>query len=169
LGGFDGFPEFVEAHTGVWSRLAYVLAGSHAGAEDLLQIALLKTARRWSRVRGYEQPEAYVRKAIYHAAVSQWRRGREWPVADVPDRAVAGDHVDDVDRRIALDAALARLTPRQRAVLVLRYYEDRSVADAAEMLGVSVGTVKSQTAYALERLRVVAPELVGLEWEEAGR
>jgi RNA polymerase sigma-70 factor (sigma-E family) len=145
-----------------------VLAGSHAGAEDLVQIALLKTAGKWHRIRRYDQPEAYVRRAMYHAAVSQWRRRGEWPVAAVPERA-APDHIDQVARRLTVDAALAQLTPRQRAVLVLRFYEDRSVAEAADILGVSAGTVKSQTAYALERLRVLAPHLVELTSEEAGR
>lgn len=169
MAGFDGFGEFVQAHTGAWSRLAFVLAGSHAGAEDLLQTALLKAARRWSRIRRYEQPEAYVRRAIYHAAVSQWRRRREWPVESLPERATPGDPVADLHRRMTVDAALARLTPRQRAVLVLRFYEDRSVEDSAAILGVSTGTIKSQTAYALDRLRVLAPDLVELTREEAGR
>jgi RNA polymerase sigma-70 factor (sigma-E family) len=166
----DDFREFVAVHTGEWSRLAYVLAGSHAGAEDLVQTALLKTARRWRRVAGYDHPEAYVRRAIYHAAVSQWRRARlivERPVAAVPERPAAGDDIERATHRLVLEAALARLTPRQRAVLVLRFYEDRSVAEAAETLGCSVGTVKSQTAYALERLRVLAPDLVDLIREEA--
>ncbi|MDG4820553.1 SigE family RNA polymerase sigma factor [Asanoa sp. WMMD1127] len=169
MSGFDGFREFVQAHTGAWSRLAFVLAGSHPAAEDLLQTALLKTAKRWSRIRRYDQPEAYVRRAIYHAAVSQWRRRDEWPVAAVPEQAVADDRIDGLARRMTVDAALARLTPRQRAVLVLRFYEDRSVAEAADILGVTAGTVKSQTAYALERLRVLAPHLVELTIEEAGR
>jgi RNA polymerase sigma-70 factor (sigma-E family) len=167
--GFDGFREFVQTHTGAWSRLAFVLAGSHTAAEDLMQTALLKTAKRWGRVRRYEQPEAYVRRAIYHAAVSQWRRRGEWPVAHVPERAAPDDRIDQATRRMAVDAALAHLTPRQRAVLVLRFYEDRSVAEAADILGVTAGTVKSQTAYALGRLRVLAPHLVELTIEEAGR
>ena len=167
--GFDGFREFVQTHTGAWSRLAYVLAGSHAAAEDLMQTALLKTAKRWGRIRRYDQPEAYVRRAIYHAAVSQWRRRGEWPVASVPERATPDDRIDQATSRMAVDAALARLTPRQRAVLVLRFYEDRSVAEAADILGVSVGTVKSQTAYALGRLRVLAPHLAELTIEEAWR
>ena len=169
MNGFDGFREFVQTHTGAWSRLAYVLAGSHAGAEDLVQTALLKTARSWHRIRHYEQPEAYVRRAMYHAAVSAWRRRGEWPVADVPEKAAPDNAIDGIPRRMAIDAALARLTPRQRAVLVLRFYEDRSVTEAADILGVTAGTVKSQTAYALERLRILAPHLVELTTEEAGR
>ncbi|MEV0715365.1 SigE family RNA polymerase sigma factor [Asanoa sp. NPDC050611] len=167
--GFDGFREFVQAHTGAWSRLAYVLAGNHTAAEDLLQTALLKAAKRWGRIRGYDQPEAYVRRAIYHAAVSQWRRRGEWPVAAVPERAAPGDRIDEATRRMAVDAALARLSPRQRAVLVLRFYEDRSVAEAADLLGVTEGTVKSQTAYALGRLRAIAPHLAELTIEEVDR
>jgi RNA polymerase sigma factor (sigma-70 family) len=93
----------------------------------------------------------------------------EWPVPTVPDRAAVGDDIGDVARRLTMDAALARLTPRQRAVLVLRFYEDRSVAEAAEILKCSTGTVKSQTSYALERLRILAPDLVELTWEESAR
>ncbi|GIF74681.1 SigE family RNA polymerase sigma factor [Asanoa siamensis] len=167
--GFDGFREFVETHNGAWSRLAFVLAGNHAAAEDLLQTALYKAAKRWHRIRRYEQPQAYVRRAIYHAAISGWRRRGEWSLAELPDRAAPDDAIDDATRRLAVDAALARLTARQRAVLVLRFYDDRSVAEAAEILGVSEGTVKSQTAYALGRLRVIAPHLAELTVEEAGR
>lgn len=165
---FEGFREFLAAHTEAWSRLAYVLAGSHAAAEDLLQNALLKAARRWRTVSGYDQPEAFVRKVMYHEAISLWRRRQridERPVERLPESPV-GHEADSAVRRIALDRALARLTPRQRAVLVLRYYEDRSVAEAAQILGCSEGTVKSQTAHALGRLRTLEPHLAELITEE---
>jgi RNA polymerase sigma-70 factor (sigma-E family) len=169
LDGFEGFREFVAAHTAAWSRLAYVLTGGHAAAEDLMQAALLKTVRRWRTVCRYEQPEAFVRRVMYHEAVTQWRRRRvvvEQPVASVPDTSAPYD-ADEHVRRIEVRRALARLTPHQRAVLVLRFYEDRSVAETADVLGCSAGTVKSQTAYALGRLRTLAPHLVGLLTEEA--
>ncbi|GLI01466.1 SigE family RNA polymerase sigma factor [Phytohabitans aurantiacus] len=165
---FDGFRDFLAAHTETWSRLAYVLAGSHAAAEDLLQNALLKAARRWRTISGYDQPEAFVRKVMYHEAISLWRRRQrydELPVERLPERPV-GHEADGTVRRVALQQALARLTPRQRAVLVLRFYEDRPVAEAAQILGCSEGTVKSQTAHALGRLRTLAPHLAELITEE---
>jgi RNA polymerase sigma-70 factor (sigma-E family) len=169
LDRFEGFREFVAAHTASWSRLAYVLTGSHAAAEDLLQTALLKAARRWPAVAAYDHPEAFVRTVMYRESVTRWRRRRrvtEYPVEHVPE-TVADDGADGAVRRIVVRRALARLTARQRAVLVLRFYEDRSVADAAGILGCSVGTVKSQTAYALARLRLLAPHLAELIRESA--
>jgi len=99
---------------------------------------------------------------MYHAQVSWWRRGRvdERPTAEPPERSSGGDHADATAVRLSLQQALMRLTPRQRAVLVLRFYEDRTEYEAAELLGCAVGTVKSQTAKALDRLRKVAPELL---------
>ena len=168
--GFDGFRELVAVHNAGWSRLAYLLAGSHAGAEDLLQNALLRVATRWRTVRGVANPDAYVRRTIYTIAVSQWRRRRilaEHPVPDVPEPPPGHDAFDHAARRLAVRRALARLTPRQRAVLVLRFLEDRTVVEAAEILGCSSGTVKSQTAYALSRLRALAPDLLDLMREDS--
>jgi RNA polymerase sigma-70 factor (sigma-E family) len=163
---YAGFTEFVAARSAALSRLAYLLTGDHGTAEDLLQDALTKAAMRWRRI---DLPEAFIRRTMYHQAVSGWRRRRrirEQPVAE-PDDAGGPDGSDDTVRRIVLEHALARLTPRQRAVLVLRFYEDRTAVEAADLLGCSVGTVKSQTSHALERLRRVAPELVDLTWEMA--
>jgi RNA polymerase sigma-70 factor (sigma-E family) len=165
----EGFREFVAVHTAAWSRLAYVLTGGHAAAEDLLQGALVKTVRRWHTVRWYDRPEAYVRRVMYSDVVSQWRRRRavvEFPVDAVPDTSAPYDPEAGA-RAIDVRRALAQLTPRQRAVLVLRFYEDRSVTETAEVLGCSVGTVKSQTAHALARLRTLAPHLNDLLSEEA--
>src|SRR2546421_1907204 len=143
---FAGFTEFVAARSAALSRLAYLLTGDHGAAEDLLQDALTKAATRWRRI---DLPEAFIRRAMYHQAVSGWRRRRrirEQPVAEpFEDPAGRPDSSDEAVRRIVLERALARLTPRQRAVLVLRFYEDRPAVEAAEMLGCSVGTVKSQT------------------------
>lgn len=161
----DGFREFVEARLARLSRVAYLLTGQHDDAEDLLQATLVKVAVRWRRVAGAGDPEAYVRKVMYHERILTWRKWRRQvvqPADGVPELGHAGDGADVVVRRILLERALARLTWRQRAVLVLRYFEDLSAADTAAVLGCSIGTVKSQTSHALGRLRTVAPELAEL-------
>lgn len=152
------FTEFVEARSMALLRVAYVLTGDQHRAEDLVQVALTKLAARWRKV---DEPESYVRRILYHDQVSWWRRRtrlREDPVADSPEYPV-GDHTGGVDRRLDLRAALLRLGPRQRAVLVLRFLEDQPEAEIARVLGCSVGTVRSQTSRALARLRALAPEL----------
>jgi RNA polymerase sigma-70 factor (sigma-E family) len=162
----DGFREFATARLGTLSRVAYLLTGDHHAAEDLLGNTLVIVAARWRRVAEVADPVAYVRKVLYHELVSTWRRSRylraEYSTDQVPERRAPADEADTAVRRIVLENALAKLTPRQRAVIVLRFYEDLSEADTAEVLGCSVGTVKSQTHYALGRLRAVAPELADL-------
>ncbi len=161
----DGFRDFVTARLPALSRVAFLLTGDHHAAEDLLQIALLKIAAKWSLVAATGNPDAYVRRILYHEHVSAWRRGRrkaEFSVAEIPEGRGGRDEANDAVRRILLERALAKLTRRQRAVLVLRYFEDLSEADAAHALGCSVGTVKSQTHHALGRLRTLAPELAAL-------
>ena len=157
----EGFREFVRARLPRLSRAAYLLAGGHAQAEDLLQATLIKAAMHWARVSTAEDPEAYIRKILYHEHVRTWRRRRflEHSTAVVPERATAGDETDRAVLRLVLEQALAKLTPRQRAVVVLRYFEDLSEAATAQVMGTSVGTVKSQTSHALSRLRTLAPEL----------
>ncbi len=146
-------------------RTAVLLTGDHHRAEDLVQEALAKVALRWRRLAG-GNPEGYARQVIVRDNISAWRkRRREVVVAEPHDGGVA-DRTAETDRRIVIDGALAALTPRQRAVVVLRYYDDLSERDAAEMLGVSIGTVKSQTHLALRRLREAAPELAELLREE---
>lgn len=142
-------------------RLAYVLTGSHSSAEDLVQAALVKTAVRWRRVVADGDPEAYVRRVLLNQHITWWRRvgRRETPVAAVPDRADPR-RPDEQVGRLDLAAALAKLGPRQRAVIVLRFYADMSEAQTAEALGCAVGTVKSQTADALARLRRLVPPLI---------
>jgi RNA polymerase sigma-70 factor (sigma-E family) len=161
-----GFREFATARLGALSRTAYLLTGDHHAAEDLLQDTLMRVATRWDRVAASDNPMAYVRRILYHELVTSWRRNRYRRVEvvsdQVPDRAETSDPTTTVDRRILLRRALQRLTPRQRAVIVLRFYEDLTEADAAAALGCSVGTVKSQTNYALRRLRETAPELADL-------
>ncbi|MFC0507268.1 SigE family RNA polymerase sigma factor [Micromonospora costi] len=154
--GRDGYVAFVESHQHRLLRAAYLVCGNRHQAEDLLQDALLKLALRWSSVREGD-PAAYVRSILYRDAVSWWRRRRrEWLSAQPPEQ-VAVDR--DGALRLALHQALGQLPPRQRAVVVLRYFEDLTEAATAEVLGVSVGTVKSQCHDALRRLRTVAPEL----------
>ncbi|WP_238007454.1 SigE family RNA polymerase sigma factor [Dactylosporangium sp. AC04546] len=156
----EGFREFVQARLPRLSRAAYLLAGGHAQAEDLLQGTLIKVALGWSRISKAQDPEAYVRRILYHEHVRTWRRRRwrEQPTAIPPERAY-GDGTNQTVLRLVLQQALARLTPRQRAVVILRYFEDFSEAQTAQVMGVSVGTVKSQTSHALARLRKLAPEL----------
>ncbi|MGW7664342.1 SigE family RNA polymerase sigma factor [Streptomyces sp. NPDC054756] len=139
----DGFRGFVESRSAALLKTAVLLSGGdrHA-AEDLLQNALIKAAGRWQRI---DEPEAYVRQILYRQQISRWRL--KWPRREV-----------SVAR-----GALARLTPRQRTVLVLRYFEDLPEADVARVLGCSVGTVRSTTHRSLARLRVLAPELAALD------
>ncbi len=153
------FTAFVGARSAALGRTALLLTGDRHLAEDLLQEALARTAARWEKVVAGGDPEPYVRRVLYTCAVDGWRRKRLREIvggtADLPGIDVS----EDADRRVVLQAALARLTPRQRAVLVLRFYEDATEVQTAELLGCSVSTVKSQTRHALGRLRVLAPEL----------
>ncbi|HYF72848.1 MAG TPA: SigE family RNA polymerase sigma factor [Nocardioides sp.] len=147
-------------------RTAVLLTGDRHRAEDLVQEALTQVALRWRRLRD-AHPEAYARQVIVRGNISWWRKHRLEVVLDVHDDAVptlAG--TVGAERRIVLDRALATLTPRQRATLVLRYYDDLSERETAEALGVSVGTVKSQAHLALRRLREASPELAELLGEE---
>jgi RNA polymerase sigma-70 factor (sigma-E family) len=149
-------------------RVAYLICGDRFLAEDLLQDALVKLALRWSRLAD-GHPEAYLRTVLYRDAVSHWRSRRREVVTDAPvDVTVnlaSGDRVED---KLLFAAALGKLTRKQRAVLVLRFYEDMSEARTAEVLGVRVGTVKSQTSVALARLRELAPELASAFAVRAG-
>jgi RNA polymerase sigma-70 factor (sigma-E family) len=149
------FEQFVAARSAALLRTAYLLTGSHQDAEDLVQVALLKAVPRWSRIREHEP---YVRRILLHESVSRWRRRRwrETSTESLPELAAAGT---DLDARLALRQALTRLAPRQRAVIVLRYFDDLTEAQTAEMLGISVGTVKSQARDAIARLRTLVPDL----------
>lgn len=162
--GEQGFAAFVAARSPALSRTALLLTGDRHHAEDLLQEALTRVASRWAKVIAGGDPEPYVRRVLYTCAVDGWRRRRPREVLrDAPDApAPEGDH----DRRLVLQQALARLTPCQRAVLVLRFYEDRTEVQAATVLGCSVSTVKSQTRVALARLRELAPELADAVLQE---
>ncbi|MER6509807.1 SigE family RNA polymerase sigma factor [Nonomuraea sp. NPDC001636] len=153
------FRAFVDAHQRPLTRLAYLLTGEVHLAEDLLQSVFVRMIGRWSRLGHVGDLDAYARKMMVNQYLS-WRRRRsshEVPSAEPPDRAYVSD--DSAVLRIVLRQALMRLTPKQRAVLVLRFYEDRTECEVADLLGCSVGTVKSQAHHALARLRTLAPEL----------
>jgi RNA polymerase sigma-70 factor (sigma-E family) len=133
-------------------RTAALLAGSRADGEDLLQSALERLLRNWRRIDG--DPENYVRRTLYNLAADRWRRQRvRQRKAVLFEPAAPVDPSAGVDLRDAVVRVLVRLPPRQRAVLVLRYFEQLSEAETAEALGCSVGTVKSATARGLVRLR----------------
>ena len=132
--------------------------GHRADAEDLLQTALAKTYLAWGRIREREALDGYVRRVMVNTRTSWWRRHKvdESPTADLPERAGPRRTRRPRPARRAVDRA-GRLPKRQRAAVVLRYYEDLTEAQTAEVLGVSVGTVKSTTSKALARLRQTPP------------
>ena len=135
-------------------RYATLLCGDAVEAEELVQSALVRVVLRWPFVRDKDNPDGYVKRAIVHGQINRWRRvGRhETVVPSVPDVAVA-DGLAALDAHDAIRRALALLPPRQRAVVVLRYLDDRTEQETAALLGCSVGTVKSQTYKALAKLR----------------
>lgn len=153
-GDISAFADLVAARSPALLRTAYVVVGDHQLAQDLLQEALVKAYVAWPRLRDTTKAEAYVRRAIVTTAIS-WRRRRsfhERPVQLVLEER----HPDETDRLATHDdlwEQVRALPPRQRAALVLRYYEDLSEVETAELMGCSVGTVKSQVAAALSKLR----------------
>lgn len=154
------FEEFVQARSGSLLRTALLLTGQNrAEAEDLLQLALERAYRRWPRVAGTGEPERYVRRILANASADRWRRIGRRPEQPLP-AAAAGPAVPDRSAELAdrdyLLRALAALPPRQRAVLVLRYFDDLPDAEIATALGCTIGTVKSHAARALARLRAAA-------------
>ncbi|MFJ4096755.1 SigE family RNA polymerase sigma factor [Kitasatospora sp. NPDC089913] len=162
--GFEGF-----AATR-WRRLvrtAYLLTGDHHEAEDVVQATLAKVFRSWSRISRLDEPDAYVHRALVNNNLTRHRRRRvrQLLVPVLPERAhSAGAGHRDVEERSVLLQALAGLPPRQRAVVVLRYWEDMSEQQVAEVLGCSAGNVKSQASRGLAKLRghpALAPYAVG--------
>jgi RNA polymerase sigma-70 factor (sigma-E family) len=151
-----GFEEFVAARSARLLRAAYQLTHDWALAEDLLQSALAKAWRSWSRLSGQADPEPYVRKIIFNTYASWWRRrwNHEVPTNELPERADTSRAITGVDDRDEVWRLLGRLPKRQRAVIVLRYFEDMTEAQAADVLNCSVGAVKSQTSRALATLRL---------------
>ncbi|MGH3330392.1 MAG: SigE family RNA polymerase sigma factor [Nocardioidaceae bacterium] len=149
------FAEFVSARSPALFRSAYLMVGDQGLAQDLLQEALTKTYVAWPRLRDVANAEGYTRRAITTTAISWWRRkswGNERPHDVLPERH-AGSHDDDVVARDYLWQHLQELPPRQRAAIVLRFYEDLTEAQTAEAMGCAVGTVKSQVSQGLKRLR----------------
>ncbi len=155
----DSFEEFVLARRSALLRTAYLLTGDLHDAEDLVQVALAKAVPQWRRI--HARPEPYVRQILARESITRWRtrRWRESPRDVLPEpTAAGGDAGLGADERLALRDALARLPPRQRAVVVLRYFDDLTEKDTAAALGIAIGTVKSQARDALARLRDVLAE-----------
>ncbi|MER7273040.1 SigE family RNA polymerase sigma factor [Dactylosporangium sp. NPDC000244] len=154
------FREYFTARHDTVRRTAYVLCGDWHWADDLTQTAFIRLAVGWRKVRDREALDAFVRTCLVRAYLSDakrvWRH-RERTVAEPPDVAGHGNAAERADGRMAFEAALRRLPPRQRAVLLCRYYQDLDVAETAATLGCSQGTVKSQAARGLAKLR----ELLG--------
>ena len=148
------FRQFVAARSASLLRTAYLLVGDWAHAEDVLQTALTKTYLAWRRLGEIEAVEAYARRVLVTTATSWWRRRwhGERPTEIMPEHA-APDRFDEQLERQAMWRHVQALPTRQRAVLVLRFYEDLTEAETARVLGVAVGTVKSQCARALASLR----------------
>src|SRR4051794_18236944 len=154
----SGFTDWAEGAQRRLLRSAYLLTGDLHRAQDLVQEALVKVALRWPRLRD-GSPTAYARTILVRDNISWWRRQRE---VTGPERADLAAVSSDPDTALVVQRSLARLTPRQRAVLVLRRFDDLSERETAEALGIAIGTVKSTNADALARLREGAPELLDL-------
>lgn len=153
----DEFRDFVAARRPTLLRAAMLLTADRADAEDLLQSALAKTYLAWGRINDRSALDGYVRRAMVNINISWWRRKKleEYPTDELPDLPVA-DHTTRSELHDALGRLLGRLPERQRAAVVLRYYEDLSETEIAETLGVSVGTVKSTVSRAMAKLRADA-------------
>ena len=165
------FEEYFRGRAPALLRTAYLLTGDRHLAEDLVQDAFARTHRAWRRLRDSSHADAYIRRAMYHLQVSVWRRRRVAEVlpGELPERYAGGgaDHAGAAVQRLALRQALLALPVRQRSAVVLRFLEDRSEAETAEIMNCSVGTLKSHTSRGLARLRQVLPEVANMSWEEA--
>jgi RNA polymerase sigma-70 factor (sigma-E family) len=147
------FDDWVAARGPALLRLAYVLTGSRADAEDVVQDALSRALPRWSRISTLDDPDAYVRRMVVNAHVSWWRtmRRREVPVETVRDRAAAdGPSTEERDR---MWRACQALPPDQRTAIVLRFYEDLDYAEIAALTGVREGSVRSRVSRGVAALR----------------
>ncbi|MEU0940639.1 MULTISPECIES: SigE family RNA polymerase sigma factor [unclassified Embleya] len=156
------FRAFVESRWSGLVRTAYLLSGDHAIAEDVAQTALTKTYLNWRRVRRADSPDAYVRRILVNTNTSRFRKRRvaEHLRAEPPER-IGEDPYVRADQRQMLRTALADLPARQRAIIVLRYWDDLPEAEVSRILGCSLGAVKSQAARGLAKLRV-HPGLAGI-------
>jgi RNA polymerase sigma-70 factor (sigma-E family) len=164
----EEFAQFVQGREHALQRTAWLLTGDWALAEDLVQTALARSWPRWERIRRRDDPELYVRRVMVNTWAS-WRRRRwrgEHASAALPDSAGPDDMATEVATRVAVQAALGSLTSRQRAVLVLRVFDDLPEAQVALVLNCATGTVKSTMAHAVAKLRK-HPSLAGLLEREA--
>lgn len=157
----ERFTVFVRQHTDGLLRLAYLLTQDHQHAEDVVQIALLRTHRRWTRLGEPEHALAYTRRVVANTAAGRRRVRSNRELVDLPDHHVdAGPPAcDGVAEQDLMRQALRGLPPRMRAVLVLRYFEDLSEAATADVLGCTVHTVRAHAARGLARLRAALPTL----------
>jgi RNA polymerase sigma-70 factor (sigma-E family) len=155
------YEQFVRARTSALLRCAYLLTGDQHLAEDLVQEALARTHLSWRDLHAVGNAEAYTRKIMYRLQISVWRRRRfkETYQDGMPEPRASGDLANDISMRLSMRRALGLLSARQRAVIVLRYFDDLTEVQTADALGISVGTVKSQSRDALARLRVLVPDL----------
>ncbi|CAL9570671.1 MULTISPECIES: SigE family RNA polymerase sigma factor [unclassified Streptomyces] len=155
------FREFAEARQAQLRRSAYLLCGDWHQAQDLTQTALMKLYAAWSRVRRDGNVDAYARTILTRTFIDQQRKGgwREEPVSEPPDLTSTVSATPEL--RLMMREALMELSPRYRAVLVLRFWEDWTVEQTAQALRVSPGTVKSQSARGLTRLRAIVEKLTG--------
>ncbi|NYD56182.1 RNA polymerase sigma-70 factor (sigma-E family) [Nocardioides marinisabuli] len=154
------FTEYLAARQAALLRTAYLVCGDRHQAEDVLQTALAKLYLSWDEVRDRGAVDAYVRRIIVNETTSAWRRPwhrRERPTDQVPETTAHHDTYDE-GRSAALWEVVRSLPPKARAVVVLRYYEQLSEAETAETLGISTGTVKSQTSRAMSMLRERTPD-----------
>ncbi|MEJ2577870.1 MAG: SigE family RNA polymerase sigma factor [Kineosporiaceae bacterium] len=149
--GFEGLEAFVAERGTPLLATATLLAGGREEGQDLLQEGLERLMRNWQRVDG--DPEGYLRRTLYHLAVDRWRRWSRWSQVRLSVASQVPDGSEQVALRAALVASLARLPAKQRAAVVLRYWEQLSESEVADALGCSVGTVKSNTSRGMARLR----------------
>jgi RNA polymerase sigma-70 factor (sigma-E family) len=150
----DGFEQFVRARSAALTRYGYVLAGNPHDAADLVQEALVRLRGAWGRVRRRDDPEAFVRTTMARLHISRWRKHRRERLVDtVPEPLRLDPGLTRIDEDTGLWLTLAGLGPRQRTVLVLRYYEGLGDEQIAERLQISTGTVRSQASRALHTLR----------------
>jgi RNA polymerase sigma-70 factor (sigma-E family) len=168
----DGFRYFVMSRSPGLVRAAWLLTGDLATAEDLVQTSLAKVWSRWAQVVRQDAPEAYARRVMMSTFLT-WNRRRwhaELSFGELPDTTEASNDLHEVELRWSVARALRTLPPRQRAVVVLRYFEDLTEVQVARALSCSVGTVKSQNAKAIKQLRT-NPQLTALfvSPEEAAR
>lgn len=154
----DDFVDYAQARQHTLLRAAYLVCGDLRVAEDLVREALVRLAREWGRVRE-EQPDLFVRRLLYREAVAWCRRHPPQQPAPIADRDEPEEpwHAEEVERRREVLRALRTLTPRQRALVVLRWFEERGEGDAAEVLGCSVGRAHAEGVEALDRLRAALP------------